>query len=36
MIKTILLIQSGEEVPIFTMVGAVPGGEVTEPDKTLS
>jgi hypothetical protein len=30
MIKTILLIQSGEGVSDFTMVGAVTGGEVTE------
>jgi len=36
MIKTILLNQSGEGVSDFTMVGEVPGGEVTEPDKTLS
>jgi len=36
MIKIVLLNQSGEEVSVFTMVGAAPGGEVTESDKTLS
>ncbi len=36
MIKTILLNQSGEEVSVFTMVGAVPGGDVPESDYPLS